>query len=66
MTQARNVRAEESREENRAAEARPETAWKPTSLLDAPEARPGMGQRKLQTTCTNVCVKAGTLALQTQ
>ena len=49
MTQARNVRAEESREENRAAEARPETAWKPTSLLDAPEARPGMVQRWVAT-----------------
>jgi|TARA_R110000751_G_scaffold136295_2_gene239284 hypothetical protein len=49
MSQKRNVRAEESRFETRAEEARPQTAWKPPSLLDAPEARPGMVQRWIAT-----------------
>jgi hypothetical protein len=49
MAEARNVRASESRKEDRADEARPQTAWKPPSLLDAPEARPGMVQRWVAT-----------------
>ena len=49
MAEARNVRAGESRKEERADEARPRTAWKPPSLLDAPEARPGMVQRWVAT-----------------
>ena len=49
MSQKRNVRAEESRVETRAEEVRPQTAWKPPSLLDAPESRPGMVQRWIAT-----------------
>ena len=37
MAEARNVRASETRKETRAEEDRPQTAWKPPSLLDAPE-----------------------------
>ena len=49
MTEKRNVRANESRSNSRDDEARPQTAWKPPSLLDAPEARPGMTQRWVST-----------------
>ena len=49
MTKSRNVRAAETREEVRAEEARPKTAWKPPSLLDAPKPRPGMVQRWVTT-----------------
>ena len=49
MAEARNVRAGGSRKEARAEEARPQTAWKPPSLLDAPEPRPGMVQRWVAT-----------------
>jgi hypothetical protein len=49
MTKSRNVRAAETREEVRAEEARPLTAWKPPSLLDAPKPRPGMVQRWVTT-----------------
>jgi len=49
MAEARNVRASETRKETRAEEDRPQTAWKPPSLLDAPEARPGMVQRWVAT-----------------
>lgn len=49
MAQARNVRANESRTDIRAEQARPETAWKPPSLLDAPDPRPGMVQRWIAT-----------------
>ncbi len=49
MSEQRNVRAKESREELRAEEARPQVAWKPPSLLDAPEARSGMVQRWIAT-----------------
>jgi hypothetical protein len=49
MTEARNVRATESRKETREDEARAETSWKPPSLLDAPDPRPGMVQRWIAT-----------------
>ena len=49
MTENRNVRAQESRENIRAEEARPDTAWKPPSLLDAPKPRPGYVQRWIAT-----------------
>jgi hypothetical protein len=49
MAEARNVRANQSRKSTRAEEARPDTAWKPPSLLDAPEPRPGMVQRWIAT-----------------
>ena len=49
MAEARNVSAGGSRKEARAEEARPQTAWKPPSLLDAPEPRPGMVQRWVAT-----------------
>ena len=45
----RNVRANEVRKDIRAEEARQETAWKPPSLLDAPEPRQGMVQRWIAT-----------------
>jgi len=47
MTQKRNVRASEERSEIRA--PREEAAWKPPSLLDAPDPRPGMVQRWIAT-----------------
>ncbi|MEK9695372.1 MAG: hypothetical protein VW270_06375 [Candidatus Poseidoniales archaeon] len=47
MTQKRNVRASEERSEVRA--PREEAAWKPPSLLDAPDPRPGMVQRWIAT-----------------
>jgi len=49
MTEARNVRAKESKKETREDEARAETSWKPPSLLDAPDPRPGMVQRWIAT-----------------
>ena len=49
MADDRNVRAQESRSDPRAEEARPQTAWKPPSLLDAPDPRPGMVQRWIAT-----------------
>ena len=49
MANNRNVRAQESRSELRAGDARPDTAWKPPSLLDAPDPRPGMVQRWIAT-----------------
>jgi|TARA_R110002094_G_scaffold170362_1_gene152598 hypothetical protein len=45
----RNVRAEQSRSSTRDEEIRPEAAWKPPSLLDAPEPRPGYVQRWVAT-----------------
>ena len=45
----RNVRANETRKDIRAEEARQETAWKPPSLLDAPAPRDGMIQRWIAT-----------------
>ena len=74
MSEKRNVRASQARNSVRDEESRPMTAWKPPSLLDAPEARPAMSKggllprfrvRKAQTTCTNVCVKDGNRALLT-
>ena len=49
MANNRNVRAQESRSELRAGDARPDAAWKPPSLLDAPDPRPGMVQRWIAT-----------------
>jgi len=49
MSEKRNVRAEQSRSSMRDDEVRPEAAWKPPSLLDAPEARPGYVQRWVAT-----------------
>ena len=49
MTEKRNVRANETRNSMRDEQARPEAAWKPPSLLDAPEARPGYTQRWIST-----------------
>ena len=45
MTEKRNVRANETRSSMRDEQSRPDTAWKPPSLLDAPEPRPGHTQR---------------------
>ena len=49
MTESRNVRVSETRENIRADEERPDTAWKPPSLLDAPIPRPGYVQRWIAT-----------------
>jgi hypothetical protein len=49
MTEKRNVRAQEIRENVRDEEARPQTTWTPPALLDAPEARPGYVQRWVAT-----------------
>ena len=49
MAEKRNVRANESRSNIREDEARPQAAWSPPSLLDAPEARSGMTQRWVAT-----------------
>ena len=49
MTEKRNVRADETRSSMRDEETRPETAWKPPALLDAPEPRPGYVQRSVAT-----------------
>ena len=45
----RNVRANQVRKNIREEESRQETAWKPPSLLDAPEPRQGMVQRWIAT-----------------
>ena len=45
MSEKRNVRANQTRNSVRDEESRPMTAWKPPSLLDAPEARPGYGPK---------------------
>ena len=47
MVEKRNVRANETRDSVR--QQRPAVAWKPPSLLDAPEARPGFVQRWITT-----------------
>ena len=49
MTEKRNVRASETRNDVRVEQARPDTAWQPPSLLDAPNPRPGMVQRWIAT-----------------
>ena len=49
MSDKRNVRANEARNSVRDEESRPMTAWKPPSLLDAPEARPVYVQRWVAT-----------------
>ena len=49
MVESRNVRLSETRENIRAEEGRPDTAWKPPSLLDAPSPRPGYVQRWIAT-----------------
>jgi|TARA_B110000211_G_scaffold179333_1_gene202841 hypothetical protein len=49
MSEKRNSRAEQSRSSVRDEEVRPEAAWKPPALLDAPEARPGYVQRWVAT-----------------
>ena len=49
MVESRNVRVSETRENIRADEERPHTAWKPPSLLDAPIPRPGYVQRWIAT-----------------
>ena len=49
MSNNRNVRASETRSQVRAEEERPDTAWTPPSLLDAPNPRPGMVQRWIAT-----------------
>ena len=49
MSDKRNVRVNEARNSVRDEESRPMTAWKPPSLLDAPEARPGYVQRWVAT-----------------
>jgi hypothetical protein len=45
----RNVRANESRDNVRDVESRPQTTWTPPALLDAPEPRSGMVQRWVAT-----------------
>jgi len=45
----RNVRANESRDNVRDVESRPQTTWTPPALLDAPEPRAGMVQRWVAT-----------------
>ena len=49
MSQSRNCRENQNRNSVRDEESRPMTAWKPPSLLDAPEARPGYVQRWVAT-----------------
>ena len=49
MVENRNVRANENKVSMREGESRPDTAWKPPSLLDAPEPRPGYVQRWIAT-----------------
>ena len=49
MTEKRNIRANESRNSMRNEQSRPDTAWKPPSLLDAPAPRPGYTQRWIAT-----------------
>ena len=49
MVENRNIRANQNRVSVRETETRPDTAWKPPSLLDAPEPRPGYTQRWIAT-----------------
>ena len=49
MSENRNVRANETRTSVREEQVRPEATWKPPSLLDSPEPRPGMTQRWITT-----------------
>ena len=49
MSENRNVRANETRTPVREEQVRPEATWKPPSLLDSPEPRPGMTQRWITT-----------------
>ena len=49
MVEKRNVRANETRNSMRDVQSRPDTAWKPPSLLDAPKPRPGYVQRWIAT-----------------
>ena len=49
MVEKRNGRANETRNSMRDVQARPDTAWKPPSLLDAPKPRPGYVQRWIAT-----------------
>ena len=49
MSENRNVRASETRTSVREEQVRSEAAWKPPSLLDSPEPRPGMTQRWIAT-----------------
>ena len=49
MVDKRNVRANENRDSMRQEEPRPSVNWKPPSLLDAPECRPGYVQRWITT-----------------
>ena len=49
MTEARNVRASETRDSVRSEQSRPDTTWSPPALLDAPKARPGYVQRWITT-----------------
>ena len=49
MTENRNVRANETRTSTSNEQSPPDTTWKPPSLLDAPEARPGYTQRWIAT-----------------
>ena len=49
MVENRNIRANQNRVSVRETETRPDTAWKPPSLLDAQEPRPGYTQRWIAT-----------------
>ena len=49
MSKSSNGRANETRTPMRDGQGRPETAWKPPALLDAPEPRPGYQQRWVAT-----------------
>jgi hypothetical protein len=49
MSENRNVRASETRTSVREEQVRSEATWKPPSLLDSPEPRPGMTQRWIAT-----------------
>ena len=49
MVENRNIRANQNRVSVRETETRPDTAWKPPSLLDAPDPRPGYTQRWIAT-----------------
>ena len=49
MVENRNIRANQNRVSVRETETRPDIAWKPPSLLDAPEPRPGYTQRWIAT-----------------
>ena len=49
MSENRNVRASETRTSVREEQVRSEATWKPPSLLDSPEPRPGLTQRWIAT-----------------